>query len=119
VKNRQLLSGEDTVGMKKEYWSIREVVEIFDVDEGFLRELEEEEIVCPSCLEDPSEKVFYLGEMEKLRLAKVLSEDMGVNLPGVEVVLRMRETIFEMRKQFDEILEDMARHMEEVIKRNP
>jgi MerR family transcriptional regulator/heat shock protein HspR len=105
--------------MKKEYWTIREVVEIFEVDEGFLRELEEEEIVCSSCLEDPSEKVFYLGEMEKLRLAKILSEDMGVNLPGVEIILRMRDTLFDMRKQFDEILEDVARHLEEAFKDKP
>lgn len=105
--------------MKKEYWTIREVVEIFEVDEGFLRELEEEEIVCPSCPEDPSEKVFYLSEMEKLRIAKILSEEMGVNLAGVEIILRMRQTMFEMRKQFDEILEDMAKQLEGSFKDRP
>lgn len=105
--------------MTKDYWTVREVVEIFQMDEGFLRELEEEDIVCPSCPDDLSDKVFHLGQMEKLRIAKILAEDMGVNLAGVEIILRMRETMFEMRKQFDEILEDMVKELENVFKSNP
>ena len=94
--------------MAKEFWTYSEVVEIFQVDEGFLSELEEEEVICPSCLKGSSVKVFSTGDLENLRLAKILMEDMGVNLPGVEVVLRMRKSMMEMRRQFDDILEDLA-----------
>ena len=38
---------------------------------------------------------------------------MGVNLPGVEVILRMRQMMFDMRRQFDEILEDLAQEFQE------
>jgi hypothetical protein len=36
-----------------------------------------------------------------------------VNLPGVEIILRMRQNMFEMRRQFDEILEDLARQLKQ------
>ena len=101
--------------MTKEFWTITEVIEIFEVEERFLADLEEEEIVCPTCLEDPSAKLFPTGELDKLRLAKILVEELGINLPGVDVILRMRQNMIEMRKQFDAILEDLAKHMKETI----
>lgn len=98
--------------MTKEFWTITEVIEIFQIDEGFLDELEEEEIICPICREDPPTKFFPPSEVEKLRLAKMLIEEMDVNLPGVDIILRMRQSMFEMRQQFDSILEDLARHLQ-------
>jgi MerR family transcriptional regulator, heat shock protein HspR len=98
--------------MTKEFWSVKKVLEVFEVDERFLTDLEEEELVCPLCREGSPIKVFPPEEMEKLRLAKVLVEDMGVNLPGVEVILRMRQMMFDLRQQFDEILEDLAEQIQ-------
>ena len=98
--------------MSKDYWSLTEVVEFFQVDETFLRNLEAEEIVCPTCKDDLSNKLFSKSEMEKVRLAKILMEEMDVNLPGVEVILQMRKSMIAMRNQFDAILEDLAGEME-------
>jgi MerR family transcriptional regulator/heat shock protein HspR len=99
--------------MTKEFWTVTEVVEIFEIGEDFLTELEEEEVLCPVCRDDSPAKLFPATELEKLRLAKILIEDMGVNLPGVEIILRMRQNMFEMRRQFDEILEDLARQLKQ------
>jgi MerR family transcriptional regulator/heat shock protein HspR len=99
--------------MDKEFWTIDEVVEIFEVDARFLQELEEEDVLCPVCPNETSYKVFSNSELEKIRLAKILVEEMGVNVAGVEVILRMRQTMFEMRKQFDDILEDLAHQLRE------
>jgi len=100
--------------MGKEFWTVTEVVEIFQIDERFLDELEEEEIICPVCKEHPPAKLFSSGDLEKLRLAKMLIEEMDVNLPGVDIILRMRQSMFEMRRQFDSILGDLARHIREM-----
>lgn len=97
--------------MVKEFWSVTEVVEIFEVEEKFLQELEEEEVLCPACSETSPGKLFSADDLEKLRLAKILVEDMGVNLPGVDIILRMRQNMFDMRKQFDAILKDLAGHL--------
>jgi MerR family transcriptional regulator, heat shock protein HspR len=100
--------------MSKRFWTINEVVEIFQVDERFIDELEEEDIICPLCEENPPAKLFSSADLEKLRLAKMLIEEMDVNLPGVDIILRMRQSMFEMRRQFDSILEDLARHIQEM-----
>lgn len=105
--------------MTKKYWSATEVVEFFQVNEAFLDDLEKENIVCSSCRDGLSRKSFSVGEMEKVRLAKILMDEMDVNLAGVEVVLQMRKSMIAMRKQFDAILEDLAREMGEKLKRFP
>jgi MerR family transcriptional regulator, heat shock protein HspR len=94
--------------MAKEYWTIKEVIEIIEVDEEFIKDLEKEEIVCPTCPEGNSVRRFSSNDLDRLRFAKVLMEDLEVNLPGIEIILRMRQEIIDMRRQFDEILEDMA-----------
>jgi MerR family transcriptional regulator/heat shock protein HspR len=99
--------------MDKEFWTLEEVVETFEVEERFLQQLEEEDILCPVCRDQPSSKVFGALELEKIRLAKLLVEEMDVNVAGVEIILRMRQMMFEMRKQFDDILEDLARQVRE------
>jgi len=101
--------------MTKEFWTISEVVEHFQITERFLSELEEEEIVCSICRENSSTKLFVSENLERLRLAKILVEEMGVNLAGVEVVLQMRQSMIEMRRQFDDIFQDLARQIQEKL----
>jgi MerR family transcriptional regulator/heat shock protein HspR len=105
--------------MSKEFWTITEVVELFEVEESFLIDLEEEEILCPTCQDDSTTKLFTSSELEKLRIAKILFEDMGVNVPGIEIILRMRQTMFDLRNQFDAILEDLAEDLRESLRRGP
>ena len=102
--------------MAKEYWTIKEVIEIFQMDEGTITYLEEEEIVCPECFDEHPTKRFSEAELDKLRLVKVLMDDMEVNLPGVEIILRMRQSMIQMRQQFDDILEDVAVVIKDTVK---
>jgi len=102
--------------MEKQFWTVTEVMEIFEVDEAFLSDLEEEEVLCPVRRKKSPSKVFRVEELERLKLVKALVEDMGVNLPGVEVILRMRQMMFDMRKQFDEILDDLAQEFQGRLK---
>lgn len=102
--------------MAKEYWTVSEVIEIFHMDENIISYLEEEEIVCPECFDDQPTKRFSVFDLDKLRLVKILMEDMDVNLPGVEVILRMRQNMIQMRQQFDEILEDLVIQLKDNLK---
>jgi MerR family transcriptional regulator/heat shock protein HspR len=94
--------------MTRKYLTVVEIIKIFDLEERFLLELEEEEIICPVRKKGTTEKRYHTDEIEKLRLAKILVEEMDVNLPGVDIILRMRHDMLAMRKQFDAILEDLA-----------
>ena len=102
--------------MSKEFWSVAEIVEIFNVDQNFIENLEKENIICKVRTEKTSEKNFSLNDMEKLRFAKILMHEMDVNVPGIEVILRMRQNMIDMRKQIDAILEDIAGHLQVVLK---
>jgi len=102
--------------MEKEYWSITEVVDRFQVDQDLIEELEKEEIICSICLEGHTIRHYSAPDLDKVRIARILMEDMDVNLPGVEVILRMRQSMIEMRKQFDAILEDMALQINEAFR---
>jgi len=94
--------------MEKRYFTTTEIIEIFQVNEDLIVTLEQEEIICPECSGDESLKHFSQEEIEKLRIAKMLIEDLDVNLPGVEIILRMRESMISMRRQFDDILDDLS-----------
>jgi MerR family transcriptional regulator/heat shock protein HspR len=104
--------------MGKEFWTITEVTEYFELEENLILDLEKEEIVCPTCQDDGETKLFSVSEMEKLRLIKLLYDEMGVNLPGIDIILRMRQSMIDMRRQFDAVLEDMAKNIQEVMKEN-
>ncbi len=102
--------------MAKEFWTITEVVERFEIKGDFLSELEQENIICPVCRGSSPEKLLGSDDLEKLRLARILYEDMDVNLPGIEVILHMRQNMLDMRAQFDAILEDLARRLQEKLR---
>lgn len=102
--------------MAKEYWTTTEVIEIFQVESRFLEDLEEEEILRPNCREDLTEKRFSEADLERLRLAKMLMEDMEVNMAGVDIILRMRRHMFDMRAQFDAILLDVAENVRRLLR---
>ena len=97
--------------MDKEFWTMEEVVTTLRIERGLLEQLEREEIICPVCTEEVPEKSLSARELEKAYLARLLMEEMDVNLPGVEVILRMRENMIEMRRQFDRILDDLSREI--------
>jgi len=102
--------------MSKEFWSVAEIIEIFNVDQNFIENLEKENIICKVYTEKSPEKKFCLNDMEKLRLAKILMHEMDVNIPGIEVILQMRESMIDMRKQLDAILEDIAHNFQIVLR---
>jgi len=104
--------------MTKEYWTITEIIEQFTIDKDFLEDLEKEEIICPVCGKDSQEKRLCYRDVEKLRLADILHKEMDVNMPGIEVVLQMRQNMLNMRKQFDAILEDLARRLKDRMGEN-
>lgn len=97
--------------MEERYFLREEIIELFDCDVAFLDELEAEELVSPVQLDAGSQTVFTPEQVERIRVITNLVKDLGVNLPGCEVILQMRENIMLMREQFDRILEALAREL--------
>jgi MerR family transcriptional regulator/heat shock protein HspR len=97
--------------MDENYYRKQQVIEIFGVQESFLDELEREELIKCAIVECCQEKIYYLDQIERIRIISNLVNDLEVNLPGVEVILEMRQNMITMRHQFDQILEALVKEI--------
>jgi MerR family transcriptional regulator/heat shock protein HspR len=103
--------------MVEHYYYRKQIIEIFDFEEGFLSQLEAEELVHTVEVESGGEQVFPVDQVERLRIISNLVRDLEVNLPGVEVILAMRENMILMQRQFDKILEALVTELKERVNR--
>lgn len=88
--------------MTRKYLRVSEVIEICNVPQEFIDTLEREHIVEP--IMRRKLKVYSPDQVERVRVAHLLIEEMGVNLEGAEVALHMREQMIAMQRQFNELL---------------
>lgn len=71
---------------------------ILGVHAQTLRYYERAGMIAPS-RSGGNRRLYSTQDIERLRRIKTLIDDLGVNLAGVEVIMRMTERIFEMEKQ--------------------
>ncbi len=80
---------------------------VLQVEDEFLVSLEREEIVHAD-----DEGSFSPSMVERIRVCRSLHHDLGVNLAGLDVAVRLLETIRAERSQFREVLEWLGRELE-------
>jgi len=85
------------------YYTRREVVELLEIDEVFLVSLEREDIVLRDAPPDV-EGEFSERMLERARVAQNLVRDLEVNLPGVAVIVRLREEMAGLRRHLEDLL---------------
>lgn len=95
--------------MPRKYLRITEVTKLCDVDAKFVTRLEREKVI--SSIVRRSRKVYPLDQVDRVRVARLLMEEMGVNLEGAEVALHMREQMIAMQRQFNEVLRLIGNEM--------
>jgi MerR family transcriptional regulator/heat shock protein HspR len=95
--------------MPRKFLRITEVVKICGVDEDFVIRLEKEKVIYP--IVRRSRKLYPLDQVDRVRVARLLIEEMGVNLEGAEVALHMREQMIAMQRQFNELLRLLGREL--------
>jgi MerR family transcriptional regulator/heat shock protein HspR len=93
--------------MPRKYLRITEVTKICGVDVKFVKRLEQEKVIYP--IVRRSVKFYPLDQVDRVRVARLLMEEMGVKLAGAEVALNMREQMIAMQRQFNEILRLLGR----------
>ncbi len=90
------------------FYTRKQVVELLEIDEGFLISLEQEEIVATDAPEAESGEFSELM-LERARVAQNLVRDLDVNLPGVAVIVRMREQMAELRGHVKQLAQELAK----------
>jgi MerR family transcriptional regulator, heat shock protein HspR len=94
--------------MTRKYFRITEVVELCGVNKGFILRLERERLIRP--LPSQKRKLYSLDQVERVRVARLLIEDMGVNIEGAEVALNMREQMIAMQRQLKRLVRRLNAH---------
>ena len=88
------------------YYSRSQIIEILQVGDDFLVALEEEQIVECDAPEDSAGD--YSDIMfERARVAANLVEELEINLPGVAVIVRMREQMADQRRTIEHFLSEL------------
>ena len=95
--------------MPRKYLRLTEVTKICNVDPKFVMRLEREKVISPILRR--SKKLYPLEQVDRVRVAHLLIDEMGVNLEGAEVALNMREQMIAMQRQFNEILHLLGRRV--------
>jgi len=95
--------------MARKYLRITEVIKICCVDRKFVVRLEQEKVISPIIRR--RQKLYPMDQVDRVRVAHLLIEEMGVNLEGAEVALNMREQMIAMQRQFNEILRLLGREL--------
>ena len=85
------------------YFTRMQVVEILEIDEGFLTELEQEEII-EFKAEQEAEAQCTEMMLERIRVAHNLVHQLDVNLAGAAVIVQMREDMADLRRQLEAAL---------------
>lgn len=88
------------------YYRRTEVIEMLSLDEEFLDRLLRETSIC-----EEIGGAFSADDVERIRIAHHLEEDLGVNLPGIEVALRLREKMLAERRELLSVIEALRRRL--------
>lgn len=89
------------------YLPLAEATERTGLTVAFLQMLAQEELIeLKRTLEDVV--VISSHDLERARVIALLTQELEVNLPGAEVILRMRDDMIAMQEQFEEILKDLV-----------
>lgn len=62
-------------------------------------------------------RMYSQRDIERLRQIQRLTQDLGVNLAGVEVILGLLEKMRRMQEEMDAELDRMHKEMEELLRR--
>jgi hypothetical protein len=90
------------------FYSRQQIVQILGIEDTFLVQLESEEIVyCDAPDEHPGE--FSEQMLERARVADNLVHELEVNLPGVAVILQMRESMASLKRHLETLVGELRR----------
>src|SRR5882724_469542 len=87
----------------KPLYMIGVVAEMLHVHPQTLRFYEKKGLLRPSRTEGRT-RMYSAEDVEELGRLVRLTRDLGVNLAGVEIILRMRRRMLEMQKQIEDLL---------------
>lgn len=97
---------------KKGYFSISAVAKMFSVHQQTIRLYEKEGLITPK-RSDGNTRLFSEEDVDKLEEIIYLTHQLGINLAGVDMILKLQKKIKrlqnEMNKVFDDVHDDLMK----------
>lgn len=88
----------------KPLYMISIVAEMLEIHPQTLRQYERIELLKPSRTLGNT-RLYSDEDIEKLKFILTLTRDMGVNLAGVEIILKMRDQMQDMQSQIEQLIQ--------------
>ncbi len=98
------------------YLRLQEVTERFGIARADLESLAGEGLIEIKHTVD-DDAVISADDADKARVARLLIDELDVNLAGAEVIVRMRAEMIAMQRQFGKILEELIEEIRHVVTR--
>lgn len=97
----------DTTPRDTPYFTIGVVARMLDLHPQTLRNYEQVGLIGPQ-RSDGNIRLYSEREVERLRKINRLTQELGVNLAGVEIILRMAEQIEALQDELSQLQAQMA-----------
>ncbi len=94
---------DEKYSKKEPIYMIGAVSRMFNIHPQTLRLYEREGLLTPSRTEGKT-RLYSQEDIEKLEFILFLTRELGVNLAGVDAILRMKEQIEQLQKQIEYLL---------------
>jgi len=104
------------MGRNRPLYLISTVAKMLNIHPQTLRLYEREGLIKPSRTEGNT-RLYSQEDVERLHTILTLTRDLGVNLAGVEIILRMREQIEELQSEVEKLATLLGRYMQVEIER--
>jgi MerR family transcriptional regulator/heat shock protein HspR len=97
---------------KKGYYSISVVAKMFSVHQQTIRLYEKEGLISPK-RSSGNTRLFSEEDVDRLEEIIYLTHKMGVNLAGVEMILKLQKRIKKLQEQMNQLFEQTQEKLEE------
>jgi len=84
------------------------VAKILDIHPQTLRQYERENLICPA-RSNGRIRLYSQRDIDKIKMILRLTRELGVNLAGVDIILRLKDNVDSMESEIAELRHEVAR----------
>lgn len=99
---------------RKGYFSISAVAKMFSVHQQTVRLYEKEGLITPK-RSDGNTRLFSEEDVDRLEEIIYLTHQLGINLAGVEMILKLKKQMAKMQKEMNKIFEATQKELDEQV----
>jgi MerR family transcriptional regulator, heat shock protein HspR len=97
---------------KKGFFSISAVAKMFSVHQQTIRLYEKEGLILPK-RSDGNTRLFSEEDVNRLEEIIYLTHQLGINLAGVEMILKLKKQIKKLQKDMNKVFENTQKELEQ------